>query len=71
MPSKVLKNKNFSSRFWRHHFVFSLLCTLPNIEEEEASCLVGVVEVDVHKFDHQMVPIALVANLPTRWHHLH
>ena len=23
------------------------------------------------KFDHQMAPIALVANLPTRWRHLH
>ena len=34
-----------------HHFVVSLLCTLPNIEEEEASCLVGVVEVGVHNHD--------------------
>ena len=32
-------------------FVVSLLCTLPNIEEEEAGCLVGVVEVDVHNHD--------------------
>ena len=34
-----------------HHFVVSLLCTLSNIEEEEASCLVGVVEVDVQNHD--------------------
>ena len=101
-PSKVLKNENFSSRFWGlkvgsllrrimiassqhqalqhnwdlvdtdevwqvvdvlmdvdgavlhlHHFVVSLLCTLPNIEEE-ASCLVGVVEVDVHNHDGEV-----------------
>ena len=37
-----------------HHFVVSLLCTLPNIEEEEASCLVGVVEVDVHNHDGEV-----------------
>ena len=37
-----------------HHFVVSLLCTLPNIEEEEASCLAGVVEVDVHNHDGEV-----------------
>ena len=37
-----------------HHFVVSLLCTLPNIEEEEASCLAGVVEVDVHNLDGEV-----------------
>ena len=29
------------------HIVVSLLCTLLNIEEEAASCLLGVIEVDV------------------------
>ena len=32
-----------------HHIVVSLLCILLIIEEEEVSCLVGVVEVDVQR----------------------
>ena len=34
-----------------HHIVVSLFCILPIIEEEEVSCLVGVVEVDVQNHD--------------------
>ena len=34
-----------------YHIVVSLLCILPIIEEEEVSCLVGVVEVDVQNHD--------------------
>ena len=34
-----------------HQIVFSLLCILLVIEEEEASCLVGVEEVDVQNHD--------------------
>ena len=34
-----------------HHIVVSLLCILLVIEEEEASCLVGVEEVDVQNHD--------------------
>ena len=34
-----------------HHIVVSLFCILPIIEEEEVSCLVGVVEVDVRNHD--------------------
>ena len=33
------------------HIVVSLLCTLLNIEEEAASCLLGVIEVDVQTRD--------------------
>ena len=33
------------------HIVVSLLCTLLNIEEEEASCLLGVTEVDAQTRD--------------------
>ena len=34
-----------------HDIVVSLLCILPIIKEEEVSCLVGVVEVDVQNHD--------------------
>ena len=34
-----------------HHIGVSLFCILPIIEEEEVSCLVGVVEVDVQNHD--------------------
>ena len=34
-----------------HHIVVSLFCILPIIEEEEVSCLVGVVGVDVQNHD--------------------
>ena len=34
-----------------HDIVVSLLCILPIIKEEEVSCLVGVVEVDVQNND--------------------
>ena len=34
-----------------HHIVVSLLCILLINEEEEVSCLVGVVEVDVQNHD--------------------
>ena len=37
-----------------HHTVGSLLCILLVIEEEEASCLVGVGEVDVKHLDAQV-----------------
>jgi hypothetical protein len=33
------------------HIVVNLLCTLFNIEEEAASCLLGVIEVDVQTGD--------------------
>ena len=33
------------------HIVVSLLCTLLNIEDEAASCLLGVIEVDVQTRD--------------------
>ena len=33
------------------HIVVSFLCTLLNIEEEAASCLLGVIEVDVQTRD--------------------
>ena len=33
------------------HIVVSLLCTLLNIEEEAASCLPGVIEVDAQTSD--------------------
>ncbi len=33
------------------HIVVSHLCTLLNIEEEAASCLLGVIEVDVQTRD--------------------
>ena len=36
-----------------HHIVVSLLCILLIIKEEEVSCLVGVVEVDVQNHDHE------------------
>ena len=32
-----------------HHIVVSLFCILPIIEEEEVSCIVEVVEVDVQR----------------------
>ena len=34
-----------------HHIVVSFLCILLIIEEEEVSCLVGIVEVDVQNHD--------------------
>ena len=37
-----------------HHTVGSLLCILLVIEEEEASCLVRVDEVDVQKHDGEV-----------------
>ena len=46
-----------------HHFVVSLLCTLSNIEEEEASCLVGVVEVDVQNMMARMVKVQDMSSL--------
>ena len=36
-----------------HDIVVSLLCILPIIKEEEVSCLVGVVEVDVQNHDSE------------------
>mgnify|MGYP007045147419 CR=1 FL=1 len=37
-----------------HHTVVSLLCIILVIEEQEASCLVGVDEVDVQNHDGEV-----------------
>ncbi len=36
------------------HIVVSLLCTLLNIKEEEASCLLGLIEVNVQTIDGEV-----------------
>ena len=43
-----------------HHIVVSLLCILLVIEEEEVSCLAGVVEVEVQR----MVKVQDMYSLP-------
>ena len=47
-----------------HHTVGSLLCILLVIEEEEASCLVRVDEVDVQNHDGEHVLLGENTSLP-------
>ena len=46
-----------------HHIVVSLLCILLIIEEEEVSCLAGVVEVDVQNMMARMVKVQDMSSL--------
>ena len=46
-----------------HHIVVSLLCILLVIEEEEVSCLVGIVEVDVQTMMARMVKVQDMSSL--------
>ena len=46
-----------------HHIVLSLLCILLIIEEEEVSCLVRVVEVDVQNMMARMVKVQDMSSL--------